>query len=202
MQELRDGLHSAFASIEDTITASLNGVAQGTQTLEDAWQHMLISMALGVENYLIRGALTDLENALGRLAFGSDWAQQSGGLGAMGGLLGKLVGGIGGLFGGGGGTLELPWMQEGGIVTRPTLLVAGERETEWIIPQSKLGRLAGGVVTGPTVHQTIIINAGVSEEARRQIEAAMPEIRAQAMEALIQMSNKGGSVSRAVGRRQ
>lgn len=199
-QELREGFHSLFAGVEDSITTSINGVIQGTQTLGGAWRNMLVSMALGVENYLIRGALTDLENALGRMAMGSSWTNQSGGLG----WLGKLVGGLFSGWGGGGVTSGA--FAEGGVLTEPVIGVGrsgrtytfAERGPEEFGGVATVRRGGGG---GGTVNQYITINAGVPEEVRRQINAARPQLRADAVEAMVQASNRGGIVSQSVGRR-
>ena len=39
---------------------------------------------------------------------------------------------------------RIPFLAEGGIVTRPTLAHIGEREPEAVIPLSQLGRYGGG----------------------------------------------------------
>lgn len=75
------------------------------------------------------------------------------------GPLDEIIGGTAGLVGKGigaltGGVSKLKFWADGGIVTRPTLGVAGEAGPEAIIPLNKLGALGGGptyqiVINGP-----------------------------------------------------
>ena len=62
--------------------------------------------------------------------------------------VGRVTGAVGNVGGGilGGVKSLIPGLAEGGIVTRPTLVLAGESGTEAILPLSRLGGLGGRTV--------------------------------------------------------
>ena len=94
-----------------------------------------------------------------------------------------VVGGIGGVVGGiaGGVSSIIPGLAEGGIVTRPTVVMAGERGTEAIIPLSKLGTGRRVVELSVTVVvEGSVISAGDLSDViveRVQLAADRGEIR-------------------------
>jgi hypothetical protein len=78
------------------------------------------------------GLIADLVRAIGKIP----------GVGAIGGLIGKI---------------DIPGFADGGIVTRPTLAMVGEKGPEAIIPLSQMGGMGGGV--------TVNVNGGLSTSA-------------------------------------
>jgi hypothetical protein len=71
------------------------------------------------------GLIADLVRAIGKIP----------GVGAIGGLIGKI---------------DIPGFADGGIVTRPTLAMVGEKGPEAIIPFSQMGGMGGGVTVNVT----------------------------------------------------
>jgi hypothetical protein len=71
------------------------------------------------------GLIADLVRAIGKIP----------GVGAIGGLIGKI---------------DIPGFADGGIVTRPTLAMVGEKGPEAIIPLSQMGGMGGGVTVNVT----------------------------------------------------
>ena len=56
------------------------------------------------------------------------------------------VGAIGGFLGG----INIPGFADGGIVTKPTLAMVGEKGPEAVVPLSKMGGMGGGVTVNVT----------------------------------------------------
>lgn len=58
------------------------------------------------------------------------------------------------------GDFPIPFLADGGIVDRPTLAVVGEREREWIVPQSKVSSFvhSQSSSTGGTVNYYVTFN--------------------------------------------
>lgn len=75
-----------------------------------------------------------------------------------------------GTVGTGGGRRDIPKMASGGIVDRPTLLVAGEAGPEAIVPLSKMGGFGGGTinvyVTASPGHEDAAASATVRQLER------------------------------------
>ena len=80
-------------------------------------------------------------------------AIMTGGFSALKDILPKLAAGmaifagataIAGATGGGGGGMEVPAMAAGGLVTKPTLAMVGERGAEAVIPLNRLDGMMGG----------------------------------------------------------
>jgi hypothetical protein len=64
-----------------------------------------------------------------------------GALDGVAGVIGKVIGDKNLSFG------KIPYLADGGIVTRPTIAMVGEAGAEAVIPLSKLGQMGGGGVT-------------------------------------------------------
>ena len=76
-------------------------------------------------------------------------------------MLGKLVNlkdKLSGFNFGGINMPDIPGFADGGIVTRPTLAMVGERGPEAIIPLSQMGNMGGGI--------TINVSGGISTSAQ------------------------------------
>ena len=92
--------------------------------------------------------------------------------------------------------LRIPKMGSGGMVTRPTLALLGESGPEAVIPLGR-SRPAGDAM----VQQVFNVSPGVPEAVRRELRAMMPEIRSNAVDAIMQARNRGGAVARSLGER-
>ena len=136
-KELLEG-DKVFQQLKSTTESFVDGLVDGLASGESAaksFKRVMINALLDIQKQLIKTALT-------------------GGSSGGGGLLGSIFSGIGGLFGGGGGGADLmrlgtptATLAEGGIVTKPTLAMIGEKgEHEAVIPLSKMGQMGGTVI--------------------------------------------------------
>lgn len=108
--------------------------------------------------------------------------------------------GLGGFLGGLLGRL-LPGRASGGPVSAHRPYVVGERGPELFIP-----RVSGGIVPnhqlgggGVTVQQTIQISTGVAQTVRAELAAAMPQIKRETAQGVIEGIRRGGKLAEAVG---
>jgi hypothetical protein len=156
--------------IYDGIT---NGFRNASDIAEQIWQSMLRTMI----NHFVTSGIEGLLSGIG----GGGGGRGGGLFGIFGGLLGGLFGGGGGggfsgysstggggVFTGGGVDLipspsiggdpawEFPGMAEGGLATRPTLRVVGERGPEAVIPLHRAAQMGGG----GGVHVGLTVNVG------------------------------------------
>lgn len=130
MSSLSSGLSSAWST-------NLTSMIKGTQNFSDAVKNIFSGMADSV--------ISSVTKMLANLAlFGNVKGEYKSGSGALGGFV-SLIGSIGSLFSSSGSYSSWNWgggadygafgMQEGGIVTRPTLAMLGEGNTdEAVIP--------------------------------------------------------------------
>jgi hypothetical protein len=92
----------------------------------------------------------------------------------------------------------------GGSVSAGGSYLVGENGPE-IVTMGGSGVVTPSSVTnnGGAVNQTLVfqISGDVTERTRQEIMKAMPMIRQQSVQAVVQASNQGGAMSRAVGRR-
>lgn len=99
--------------------------------------------------------------------------------------IGNAIGSISFSGGGGsGGGGSVPHMADGGIVSKPTLALIGEgRESEAVIPLSKLAQMQGGGVGGISVSFSPVIQMGDGGDAyaqvRRGLDAGAKDLKQQ-----------------------
>lgn len=123
-----------------------------------------------------------------------------GGKGLLGGLLGFAEGGVVP-----GGIRLVPKFQAGGLVSSPTLGVVGEgNQPEIISPVDKFfsfleRRDTGDRAKSITVNQIFNISPGVPEAVRREVMAMRPLLKKDAIEAVQEARNRGGSMARSMG---
>lgn len=129
-------------------------------------------------------------------------------LGMGGGGGGGLLGGLLGFAGGGivpGGIRLVPRFQAGGLITSPTLGVVGEGgQPEIVSPVDKFfnfleRRDTGDRAKSVTVNQIFNISPGVPEAVRREVMAMRPLLKKDAIEAVQEARNRGGSMARSMG---
>jgi len=159
---------------------------------------------------VLSGLLQDLAQLILRIGFTQPLA------GAVGSGISALVGLVSAFAGGGGAGTDFtqgsvagmfPANALGGRIVGPSLV--GERGPEifvpetpgTILPNSALRSLQAGGREAPTVLQELNINAGVPEAVRREFITLLPIIRAQAVEAVLAASDRGGVMARKMGRR-
>lgn len=104
---------------------------------------------------------------------------------------------------------SMPVRQHGGRITGPSLV--GERGPEiyvpdrpgMILPNSFLREIQGGRFGESTnFNQILNVSPGVPETVRREVVAMLPMIRAQAVQAMVDAGERGGLVSKKMGRRR
>ena len=193
----RDAFRDLFMSTGRAFTTSFQGIIQGTQSISDAFRRMGQSILLTISETIINQGIRVLADELAAIAFPGATKPQGGGAGGWLGLIAGAIGGIGGLFGGGAAVASAPVfaMQHGGVVTRPTLGFLGERGAEAVIPLDRAG------LQGVTVNQTFNVTAGVPEAVRRELNAMRAVFKQDAVDAVLEARNRGGSMARAMGER-
>ena len=135
------GLYGFFSGVWSTIVGLFSGV--GT-TVGNA----IGGTFKGVVNSVIGGAVRIINGFIGTI---------NGAVGAINKLPGVNIGKI--------GTLGVPQLANGGIVTSPTLAMIGEgRESEAVIPLSKLDKMINGEGKSGTTTYNIVMN-GVNDPA-------------------------------------
>lgn len=162
-ERTRQTLRETFASITDGVTEAVRGVQLGTQTMSQAFSNMGLSIALSVQNTILKRALEPLENALADLAMnlarsglsylfpapaytGTYQSPFAGGQVAM-------LKGYGGVFPG--SFMPVHAFSSGGIASRPTLgLIAerGQREAVVPLPDGKSIPVSGVGATEVHLH--------------------------------------------------
>jgi len=174
LQRQTDEIHDLFRGLADGVTTSLNGVIQGTQTLDDAISHLARNLLLGLGNRLITAGIDAITQALARMA--AEALRASGGTGGGGilGLIASLLGKAAGALLSGSAPTEAPvdvMLAKGGIIPGgfSPLSALGfrlGRQLSAPLALAKGGVLAGGFAP---LH-------GFSEPA---VDLSMPTITAQ-----------------------
>jgi hypothetical protein len=201
MEETKAEFASIFDAIAGAFTSSFDGVIRGTQTLSESFQKMGQSILLTVSNLIINQALKQLQEALWKVI--SPYLQQG-----FGGLISSVFSSGGSSFdtaawatSSGAASSSFVGFAEGGVVNRPTFGVIGEGgESEAIVPLSRASEFGfGGGANGFT--QNIIVNAGVPETVRREVNAMRPQLQQDAVSAMLEARNRGGIVAKSFGSR-
>jgi hypothetical protein len=200
VQPIRD----VFEAVDRAITGTISGLLQGTQTVEEAMRRMAQNIAISLVENIVRRGLQQVQDAL------IDTFLMGRSAGGGGGILGSIIGGIGSIFGGffGGPAVDpnlasgAAYVQHGGILTRPTLMVGGEAGPEAVIPLDRLGDFAPGEGREPVVvHQVFHVSPGLPEAIRRELWAMLPQFKKEAIAGVLEASDRGGAMARAMGRR-
>jgi len=162
----------------DSFDRVFDSIITGSGSATDA----LLGMLRSVASELASEALSPLKGLLkGTIAglFGGGSSAPSFGTDSFSG--GGIGGLIGSFFGGGsaGSGFTFPGLAEGGVITRPTLVAAGERGAEAIIPLNRMGGM-GSVNTTITVNVSSDGSSQVSQQGGnnlgRQIEQAVTAV--------------------------
>lgn len=106
-----------------------------------------------------------------------------------------MFSGIGDWFGG--------LFADGGSPPVGKASVVGEQGPELFVPNTAGTIVPNHALGGSqvTVQQTIVVNAGVSEEVSRQVAAAAPVIKNSAIAGVFDAIQRGGAASKLVGKR-
>lgn len=147
--EVRQAFEEVFGAVRRGMSETVTGVLRGTQTMEEGFRRMGQNVALSLVETIVNRALRQIQEAIWRVI--EDMITMQSASAGGGGFLGTITGAIGGFFGGGapsggGGSFIGPpqFAQHGGIFTRPTLTVVGERgrgafaQPEAVIPLERL----------------------------------------------------------------
>jgi hypothetical protein len=159
-RELEAGIvGAAFAGATQGLAGSLSQLLDQTTTVSQAFRNMALSIRDSILENIVKRGIKVAQDALEK------WLQE---LDAVG-LLQGLGGSLSGLFSssatgqaGGIGTSDITRAQHGGIVRRPTLLLAGEAGPEAIVP------LGAGGAAGPAVVVNVFPPAGTETEQRER----------------------------------
>lgn len=206
LEEMRQVVNETFDAVRRGIGEMVTGVLRGTQTMEEAFRRMGQNIALSLVESIINRALKKVQEEIVNTIMLSQSA--SGG----GGIIASILGGIMGLFGGGGGVPTAAegnvggaaFVQHGGILTRPTLMVGGEAGPEAVVPLDRWEDFAPGSARpggGVVVNQVFNVHPGQREAIRAEIWAMLPMIVKASEEGVLQAGNRGGAMARAMGRR-
>ncbi len=149
---------AGFQGIRGAFNEMTRGILQGSQTFGEAMTRLWENIAISISNAFLNALFDIVQEGLRQLL--NDSIRQlsaiegagGGGGGWLSGLLGALAGSGGGAgTTGGGGTGGVGGLQaagSGGIVTRPTVVIAGERGAEAIIPLDQLSGIVASLVGG------------------------------------------------------
>lgn len=178
---LPEAFRIIFNKVWDKIKGAFKDVVGFFQGIWDKIVGVFGSIGTAVGN-AIGGAFKTVINTVLRTAVGFINGFINAINGAIG-LINKIPGVNIGLI----GTLEVPQLAEGGIVTQPTLAMVGEgRESEAVIPLSKLDEMLSGEGGGKnsgyniTVNMSGIMTSSPSDEravARRLVERLNEELK-------------------------
>lgn len=140
-----------IASFAGTLINNIaGGISQGPATIANAIRNTVTGGVESAKNGIggigslassvIDGIADNIRNGVGSIAAAVRAVVSQ----AISAATGGIVGASTSSYSTTSGAVEVPFMAEGGIVRRPTLLVAGEAEDEAIVPLSQLGRFGGG----------------------------------------------------------
>ena len=182
-----------FDSIDKALDSTVEGVLLGTRSMSSAFQDLARNVILSIQKMLIQMAVIDpLQNVL---------------RGFIGGLLGIRVpvASVSPSLAGtplGAGSVPISRLAHGGLITSPTLALIGEREPEAVIPLSNL-RDDGVIGERETivVNQHFHLSIGVPEAVRREVNNMRPLLKKDAIEAITEARNRGGSFTKLIGER-
>lgn len=150
-------------------------------------------------------ALNQINSSLGQM-FGKLFGGGTFG-NALGGVFGNILGGglssiISGSFLGGAGYdmfSGITWNANGNVISGRTIFPsangmqgAGENGEEGILPLTRVnGKLGVHASGGKSVTQNIVINAGVSQTVRAEMLRLLPQIKAEAVRAVVDSTARG-----------
>jgi tape measure domain-containing protein len=135
----------------------------------------------------------NLASQLTSLALNSIFGSASGGTGILGSIFGNIFGSrpsantlppfslLSSVLGlGGGGGLGIPMFGDGGYVNKPTLAIVGEKQPEFIIPESKMNNAAPNITVNLTNNASGVSNQDMDKMGRmvtHAVESALIQHR-------------------------
>ena len=161
-----DSAESLIRGAAGGITATLHGVALGTQSVSDGFRNMAQNVLLSIADITFQ--LLVIEPLIKRVRDSLNAATSTGG--GIGGFLSAFFGGssgaitsaVGGtptfsIAGAGGGFAAVPLLADGAIATRPTLAMIGDAGPEAVIPLPRKDLLGSN-----TPNVTVTINGDIT----------------------------------------
>jgi len=142
-KKMAETMEQIGGDIANIWSGNLKAMLTGQKSFAESFKRIWFDMA----EYAISQML---KIAMNQALFGNVQGKYPGGAGLMG-LVGNFLGG-GGKAAAGSSYIapisewgSMAWLQEGGVVTRPTAAMIGENEPEAVIPLSKMGKGGGNV---------------------------------------------------------
>lgn len=184
---------------------------QAARNMENSFSDLFFNVLTGkmdsfrsVFSGFVNSMLRAISDMAAQMALSGLLGGQFGSTGKAGGLAGGLLKKIGFAEGGvvSGPITLLPKFQTGALVSQPTVGLFGEAGPEIISPIDKFFKFlherdtAGG---GITVNQSFNVSGQDSESLRRVLISMRPQLKRDAVEAVEEAINKGGSLARRVG---
>jgi lambda family phage tail tape measure protein len=174
-RDAQSGIRRGFAQVRDEVTNDAafmqKAVVSAYRSMEDAAVEFVKTGKFSFKS-LVDGAIEQFTRLAFRQGIATIFGGASGGGGGIGSLLGGLLGG-GGLGGGGfgGGGNPIAFFGDGGVVSDPSIIVAGERpgEDEGVFPLRRIGGKLG--VRGSVPEVSVPVNITVNDSAGVDVRA-------------------------------